>query len=66
VVEELAAKSRLPIELVKRVYDEELADVQRTAKVRTFVGAIARRRARDALRQHQPPSERAESRPENR
>jgi hypothetical protein len=52
-IEELAAVSNSPIELVEEVYENELRILEPQAKIRLYLPLIVRRRVRDVLRQRQ-------------
>jgi hypothetical protein len=45
----LAQKTRTSIEVVKHLYDEEIAELQSKSTVKNFIGVIASRRARQRL-----------------
>ena len=45
----LARKTRAPIELIKRLYDEEIAELQSKSSVKHFIEVIAGRRVRQRL-----------------
>ena len=45
----LAQKTRTSIEVVKRLYDEEIAELQSKSTVKNFIGVIAGRRVRQRL-----------------
>jgi Protein of unknown function (DUF3562) len=53
----LAQKTHTPIEVVKHLYDEELADLQANSAVKSFIDVIAGRRVKERLRRS--PSRRA-------
>jgi len=53
MVEELAATSQAPVDLVERVYRVELTSLESHARIRLYLPIIARRRAREVLRQRQ-------------
>ena len=46
---ELAAKTRAPRELVQRMYDEEMAELESSSTVKTFIEVIAGNRVRQRL-----------------
>lgn len=50
IMQEIAEITETPIEQVDRVYNEEFAALNSTAKVKQFVGVIASRRAKLRLR----------------
>jgi hypothetical protein len=52
IAETIARETAAPIELVSRIYREELAALAREARVTQFLHVIASRRARLRLRQH--------------
>ncbi|HEY5760483.1 MAG TPA: DUF3562 domain-containing protein [Steroidobacter sp.] len=52
VVESIARETDVPIELVSRIYREELDALARKARITHFLDVIARRRVRVRLRQH--------------
>lgn len=45
----LAAKARVPREFVQRLYDEEMAELESTSTVKTFINVIAGNRVRQRL-----------------
>ena len=45
----LAAKARVPREFVQRLYDEEMAELESTSTVKTFINLIAGNRVRQRL-----------------
>lgn len=45
----LVRKTRAPIELIKRLYDEEIAELQSKSSVKHFIKVIAGRRVRQRL-----------------
>ena len=53
----LAQKTHTPIEVVKHLYDEELADLESKSTVKSFIDVIAGRRVKERLRKS--PSRRA-------
>lgn len=48
-VSALAAKARVPRELVQHLYDEEIADLQSTSTVKKFIDVIAGNRVKQRL-----------------
>jgi hypothetical protein len=52
-IEELAADSHSPIELIEKLYQNELTILEPGARIRLYLPLIVRRRVRDALRQRQ-------------
>jgi hypothetical protein len=52
IAETIARDTSAPIELVSRIYREELAALAREARVTLFLHVLASRRARMRLRQH--------------
>jgi len=52
IADSIARDTAEPIELVSRIYREELAALVRQARVTQFLHVIAGRRARLRLRQH--------------
>jgi hypothetical protein len=48
-VSALAAKARVPREFVQRLYDEEMAELESTSTVKTFINVIAGNRVRQRL-----------------
>jgi hypothetical protein len=52
-VEELAAESQSPIELVQKLYQNELTALEPQAKIHLYLPLIVRRKVRDVLRQRQ-------------
>lgn len=48
-VASLANQTQAPLEVVKRLYDEEMAALQANAKVKNFIGVIAGRRVKTQL-----------------
>ena len=48
-ISSLATETQAPREIVKRLYDEEMAALQANAKVQTFIGVIAGRRVKERL-----------------
>jgi hypothetical protein len=52
-IEELAADSHSPIELVERLYHDELTVLEPHARIRVYLPLIVRRKVREALRQRQ-------------
>jgi len=48
-VSALAAKARVPREFVQRLYDEEIAELESTSTVKTFIDVIAGSRVRQRL-----------------
>jgi hypothetical protein len=53
-IRSLARELDLPFERVERVFNEEAAKIEATARIKTFVGVIVASRVRAALRQQQP------------
>ena len=51
-VTELVRKTHAPIEVVKRLYTEELAELRSNSKVRNFISVIAGRRVKERLTAH--------------
>jgi len=49
-VETLAVRSNKPFETIERLYLEELARLERDARIRTYLPLVALRRVRDMLR----------------
>jgi tRNA U54 and U55 pseudouridine synthase Pus10 len=45
----LARKTHAPVEVVRRLYDEELAELQSNSKVKNFIEVIAGRRVKERL-----------------
>jgi len=52
-IEELAADSHSPVELVERLYRDELTILESQARIRVYLPLIVRRRVRDVLRHRQ-------------
>ena len=52
-IEELAAVSHAPIELVERLYQNELTILEPRARIRLYLPLIVRRRVREVLRHRQ-------------
>ena len=52
-IEELAADSHSPIELVERLYQDELTVLEPHARIRVYLPLIVRRKVREALRRRQ-------------
>jgi hypothetical protein len=48
----LARKTRAPVEVVKRLYTEELAELQSKSTVKNFISVIAGRRVKERLMTH--------------
>jgi Protein of unknown function (DUF3562) len=48
-VDALARKTHAPVEVVRRLYDEELAELQSNSKVKSFIEVIAGRRVKERL-----------------
>jgi hypothetical protein len=53
-VSALAAKARVPREFVQRLYDEEMAELESTSTVKTFINVIAENRVRQRLVRSSP------------
>jgi hypothetical protein len=54
-IELLARESRMPRELVAKLYTRERAKLERTARIKTFVPLLIRRQVKALLRaQHRP------------
>ena len=51
----LAQKTRAPVDAVRRIYDEELAELDSTSTVKNFIEVLAGRRVKDRLREYSPP-----------
>jgi Protein of unknown function (DUF3562) len=45
----LASRTRTSVEVVKHLYDEEIAELQSTSVVKNFIDVIARRRVKQRL-----------------
>jgi hypothetical protein len=46
----LARETRTPVEVIRTLYDQEVADLESTANVKNFIDVIAGRRLKDRLR----------------
>jgi hypothetical protein len=46
----LAQRTRTPIEIVRHLYDQELAELRSKSTVKNFLGVIASRRVKERLR----------------
>jgi hypothetical protein len=53
----LADKSRTPIDVVRHIYDEELAELDSKSTVKNFIEVIAGRRVKERLRRGASDSE---------
>lgn len=51
VAEGIARETRTRVDMVQRVYEEELATLANDARIRQFLGVLAGRRTRFRLRQ---------------
>jgi hypothetical protein len=49
IAEALAHETNTPIEQVAEIFANEIAELERTARIKTFVGVIAARRTRMIL-----------------
>jgi Protein of unknown function (DUF3562) len=49
VAEQLANETNTPIEQVAEIYASESAELERTARIKTFIGVLATRRTRNKL-----------------
>lgn len=54
VAEGIARETRTRVDVVQRIYEEELAALADGARIRLFLGVLAGRRARLRLRQNSP------------
>jgi len=50
----LAHKTRTPIDVVRHIYDEELAELDSKSTVKNFIEVIAGRRVKERLRRGAP------------
>ena len=50
-VSAIARKTHTPVDVVKHLYDEELAELQSNSSVKSFLDVIAGRRVRERLRE---------------
>jgi len=48
-IDALAKKTHAPVEVVRRLYNEELAELQSNSKVKAFIEVIAGRRVKERL-----------------
>jgi Protein of unknown function (DUF3562) len=46
----LAQRTHIPIEIVRHLYDQELAELRSKSTVKNFLGVIASRRVKERLR----------------
>jgi len=49
IAEQLANETNTPIEQVAEIYASESAELERTARIKTFIGVLATRRTRHRL-----------------
>jgi hypothetical protein len=52
-IELLARETRVPRELVAKLYSSERAKLERTARIKTYVPVLTRRHVKALLREHQ-------------
>jgi len=52
IAESLARATNTPLDHVSEIYARESAELERTARVKSFIGIIATRRTRAILRKH--------------
>jgi hypothetical protein len=50
-VSAIARKTHTPVDVVKNLYDEELAELQSNSAVKSFLDVIAGRRVKERLRE---------------
>jgi hypothetical protein len=51
-IELLARETRMPRDLVARLYSSERAKLERTARIKTYVPVLTHRQVKDLLREH--------------
>ena len=51
-----AQKTHTPIDVVRHIYDEELAELDSTSTVKNFIQVLASRRVKERLRRYGPPA----------
>jgi hypothetical protein len=49
ITESLARKTNTPVEQVEEIYASESAELERTARIKTFIGVLATKRTRTVL-----------------
>jgi uncharacterized protein DUF3562 len=51
-IELLARETRMPRELVAKLYTSERAKLERTARIKTYIPVLIHRQVKDMLREH--------------